>query len=73
MKIIINIIGSIIVIIALIFSVIGAVFFGWCISTNERMTLVDKASYIYATEICGESDIEYWLGSFANDIQSRFD
>lgn len=73
MKTIIDIIGSIIIVIAIIFGVIGAAFAGWCISTSERMTLTDKASYIYATEICGENDLEYWIGSFVNDVQARFD
>lgn len=70
---VINVILGIIEVFAILAIVAGAAFIGWSASAGERMTLTDKAGYYYATEIKGETELEYIVGLFIDDVTNLFD
>lgn len=70
---IIAVILDIILAFAILFAIVGAAFIGWGASVSKRTTLVDKAGYYYATEIQGESELEYTIGLFIDDVTDLFD
>lgn len=69
----INTILGIIEVFAILFAIAGAAFLGWSASTSKRMSLTDKAGYYYATEIQGESELSYMIGSFVDDVTDLLD